>query len=86
MAGRWIASPGLQYDEVLFVNAATGEPTNSLFIAERIFGLPVMLMSEAFGIRPRLERAFRSPAGTVVFEVYAVDGRRPPPESRPVIL
>src|SRR6187401_661575 len=30
MAGRWIASPGLEYDELLFVNAATGEPTNGM--------------------------------------------------------
>jgi 4-amino-4-deoxy-L-arabinose transferase-like glycosyltransferase len=43
-AGRWIASPGLQYDELLFVNAATGEPTNGLFVAKRILGVPVMLM------------------------------------------
>jgi dolichyl-phosphate-mannose-protein mannosyltransferase len=43
-AGRWIASPGLQYDELLFVNAATGEPTNGLFVAKRIFGIPLMLM------------------------------------------
>jgi 4-amino-4-deoxy-L-arabinose transferase-like glycosyltransferase len=43
-AGRWIASPGLQYDELLFVNAATGEPTNGLFVAKRILGIPVMLM------------------------------------------
>jgi hypothetical protein len=32
--------PGLQYNEVLFVNAATGEPTNGLFVAKRIFGVP----------------------------------------------
>jgi 4-amino-4-deoxy-L-arabinose transferase-like glycosyltransferase len=43
-SGRSIAVPGLQYDEVLFVNAATGEPTNGLFVAKRIFGLPVMVM------------------------------------------
>jgi hypothetical protein len=43
-ASRLIAAPGLQYDEVLFVNAATGEPTNGLFVAKRILGVPVMLM------------------------------------------
>jgi hypothetical protein len=70
MAGRWIASPGLQYDEVLFVNAATGEPTNGLFVAKRILGLPVMLMGyigalkaylyypvfQAFGVSPATVR------------------------------
>ena len=43
MAGRNIAIPGLYYDEVLFVNAATGAVTDS-FIARRIGGAPVMLM------------------------------------------
>ena len=43
-AGHAIDVPGLQYDEVLFVNAATGEPTNGLFVAKRILGVPVMLM------------------------------------------
>ncbi|MBA3496252.1 MAG: glycosyltransferase family 39 protein [Gemmatimonadales bacterium] len=43
-AGRAIDVPGLQYDEILFVNAATGEPTNGLFVAKRVFGIPVMLM------------------------------------------
>lgn len=43
-AGRWITSPGLQYDEVLFVNVATGEPINGLFVAKRILGVPIMLM------------------------------------------
>ena len=44
-AGRLIDVPGLQYDEVLFVNAATGEPTNGIFVAKRLFGVPVMLMT-----------------------------------------
>ena len=44
LAGRAIDAPGLQYDEVLFVNAATGEPTNGLFVAKRVLGVPVMLM------------------------------------------
>jgi 4-amino-4-deoxy-L-arabinose transferase-like glycosyltransferase len=43
MAGRAIDLPGLQYDEILFVNAATGEPTNGLFV-RRILGVPVMVM------------------------------------------
>jgi hypothetical protein len=43
MAGRQIAIPGLYYDEVLFVNAATGGVSDS-FIAKRIGGVPVMLM------------------------------------------
>ena len=32
----------------------------------------------ALGIVPKLERVFTSPAGTVIFEVYAVDGSRTP--------
>lgn len=43
-AGRAIDLPGLQYDEILFVNAATGEPTNGHFVRKRILGVPVMLM------------------------------------------
>ena len=43
-AGRAIDIPGLQYDEILFVNAATGEPTNGLFVGRRILGVPVMVM------------------------------------------
>ena len=38
--------------------------------------------SEALGIVPRLERVFTSPAGTVVFEVYAVDGSADPEPGR----
>jgi hypothetical protein len=44
MASRLIEAPGLQYDEILFVNAATGEATNGMFVAKRILGVPVMLM------------------------------------------
>lgn len=36
-------SPGLYYDEVLFVNAAT-EQTGDHFIYQRAFGLPIMVM------------------------------------------
>ena len=43
MAGRAIDLPGLQYDEILFVNAAAGGPTNGLFV-RRILGVPVMVM------------------------------------------
>ncbi len=39
-----IAYPGLQYDEVLFVNAATLGEDNS-FIFRTIFGIPFLLMS-----------------------------------------
>jgi dolichyl-phosphate-mannose-protein mannosyltransferase len=42
-AGSQIAIPGLYYDEVLFVNAATGGVSDS-FIEKRIGGIPVMLM------------------------------------------
>jgi hypothetical protein len=44
LASRHIAIPGLYYDEVLFVNAATGG-TSPSFVSRRIFGVPVMLMS-----------------------------------------
>jgi 4-amino-4-deoxy-L-arabinose transferase-like glycosyltransferase len=43
-AGRSIDLPGLQYDEILFVNAATGEPTNGLFVWRRVLGVPIMVM------------------------------------------
>jgi len=42
-AGHAIALPGLDYDELLFVNAATGGESSS-FIYRRLFGVPVMLM------------------------------------------
>ncbi len=38
-----IDRPGLYYDELLFVNAATGAKTN-IFISRKIFGIPVLLM------------------------------------------
>src|SRR4051794_11167532 len=44
MASFQISLPGLYYDEVLFVNAATGGISDS-FIDTRIAGIPVMLMS-----------------------------------------
>jgi hypothetical protein len=44
LASRHIAIPGLYYDEVLFINAATGG-TSPSFVSRRIFGVPVMLMS-----------------------------------------
>src|SRR5689334_8761588 len=43
-AATRIALPGLYYDEVLFVNAATGGVSDS-FVGKRILGVPVMLMS-----------------------------------------
>lgn len=43
LAGRFISLPGLQYDEVLFVNAALGGVDDS-FIHKRIHGIPVMLL------------------------------------------
>jgi 4-amino-4-deoxy-L-arabinose transferase-like glycosyltransferase len=43
-AGHSIALPGLDYDELLFVNAATGGE-NSSFIYRRLFGVPVLLMN-----------------------------------------
>jgi 4-amino-4-deoxy-L-arabinose transferase-like glycosyltransferase len=43
-AGHHIALPGLDYDELLFVNAATGGASES-FVERRLLGAPVMLMS-----------------------------------------
>src|SRR4026208_2615827 len=43
-AGHPIALPGLDYEEVLFGNAATGGE-NSSFIYRRLFGVPVLLMN-----------------------------------------
>ena len=42
-AGSSIRTPGLQYDEMLFVNAALGTVDDS-FVHRRILGVPVMLM------------------------------------------
>ena len=75
MAGRWIASPGLQYDEVLFVNAATGEPTNGLFVAKRLLGLPVMLMGYIGALKAYL-----------YYPVFQVFGVSPETVRWPVIL
>src|SRR5262245_60364495 len=109
-AGRAIDIPGLQYDEILFMNAATGEPTNGLFVRKRVLGVPVMFMTymgppsipllpglqglrsghrivaedrenfvvwaASFRLTPVLDRTLVSPAGTTIFEVYWLDGRR----------
>jgi hypothetical protein len=40
-----IRYPGIYYDEAFFVNAALGAKYNDSFIAYRILGIPVMLMS-----------------------------------------
>jgi hypothetical protein len=42
-AGRDIALPGLDYDELTFVNAATGGES-TMFVTQRVFGIPVMVM------------------------------------------
>src|SRR4026208_227145 len=42
--GTWSRkSPGLQYDEALFINGALGGITDS-FVHRRVFGIPFMLM------------------------------------------
>jgi hypothetical protein len=74
-AGRWIASPGLQYDELLFVNAATGEPTNGLFVAKRILGIPVMLMGYIGALKSYL-----------YFPIFTFFGVSPATVRWPVIL
>ena len=40
-----IDRPGLQYDELLFVNAARGVLIPDLFVWKKLFGIPVLLMS-----------------------------------------
>ncbi len=40
-----ISSPGVHYDELLFVNAACGDRVGNSFIAKQILGVPVMLMT-----------------------------------------
>ena len=42
-AGHRIALPGLDYDELTFVNVATGG-AGDMFVAKRLFGVPVMVM------------------------------------------
>lgn len=48
LIGIWLVPfPGLQYDEALFVNAATGGGIGSdstSFVTRRVFGVPVLLM------------------------------------------
>lgn len=45
LAAWRIAAPGLQYDEVLFVNAARGGSESDLFVAQRVEGVPVLVMA-----------------------------------------
>lgn len=45
-----IDTPGLYYDEALFVNAATGGATD-LFVYKRLADIPVMLMPYIGGIK-----------------------------------
>jgi 4-amino-4-deoxy-L-arabinose transferase-like glycosyltransferase len=40
-----ISSPGVQYDELLFVNAASAERVDNAFIFREIYGVPVLLMT-----------------------------------------
>ncbi len=77
-AAGLIDAPGLQYDEVLFVNAATGEATNGLFVAKRILGIPVMLMGYVGALKAYLYypvfRLFGVSAATVRWPVIVVSG------------
>jgi Dolichyl-phosphate-mannose-protein mannosyltransferase len=45
LAARHIETPGLQYDELLFINAAKGGMGSDLFIHARIGGIPILVMS-----------------------------------------
>ena len=75
MAGRWIASPGLEYDELLFVNAATGEPTNGMFVQRRILGIPVLVMGYIGALKAYL-----------YYPVFQIFGVSPETVRWPVIL
>jgi hypothetical protein len=44
MAVRHIEAPGLQYDELLFINAAKGGAASDLFVDARIAGVPILVM------------------------------------------
>ena len=44
LAGFKLSYPGIQYDEILFGNAARGGYIDDTFIVKRLFGLPVFLM------------------------------------------
>ena len=76
MAGRWIASPGLQYDEVLFVNAATGEPTNG----------PVRRQADLSGFRSMLMGYIGALKAYLYYPVFQVFGVSPETVRWPVIL
>jgi hypothetical protein len=74
MAGRWIASPGLEYDELMFVNAATGEATNGMFVRKRILGIPALIMGYTGALKglsllphfPDLERRLTSHTAALI--------------------
>ena len=74
-AGRAIDIPGLQYDEILFVNAATGEPTNGLFVGRRILGVPVNVMPYMGALKAYL-----------YYPVFKVLGVSPAPIRWPIII
>jgi len=75
MAGRWIATPGLEYDELMFVNAATGEPTNGMFVQRRILGVPVLIMGYTGALKAYL-----------YYPIFQIFGVSPQTVRWPVIL
>jgi 4-amino-4-deoxy-L-arabinose transferase-like glycosyltransferase len=74
MTSRQIALPGLYYDEVLFVNAATGGVYNG-FVVRRILGVPVMLMPYLGALKAWL-----------YFPIFALFGISPETIRLPAIL
>jgi hypothetical protein len=74
LGSKQIAIPGLYYDEVLFVNAATGG-TSSSFVAKRIMGVPIMLMSYIGALK-----------AYVYFPIFSLFGVSPATIRLPVIF
>jgi hypothetical protein len=76
-AGRDIALPGLDYDELTFVNAATGGES-TMFVTQRVFGIPVMVMDYYGALKAYLYAPifalFGASAATIRWPVILISG------------
>lgn len=72
LATRHIETPGLQYDELLFINAAKGGTGSDLFVEARIGSIPVLLMKYMGALKAWIYRPL-----FLAFPVSAVSIRLP---------
>jgi 4-amino-4-deoxy-L-arabinose transferase-like glycosyltransferase len=76
-AGRDIALPGLDYDELTFVSAATGGES-ALFVTKRVLGIPVMVMDYYGALKAYLYAPifalFGASAATIRWPVILISG------------